>query len=93
MHIHLVKAAFGGVERLLSSFLSVMKTQEEEDGGSMARDFTNLCSKRQVNVFQASCELSSNFELDMVRRAAVREWSASFLPQVMSSTAKYRPLL
>lgn len=33
MHIHLVKAAFGGVERLLSSFLSVMKTQEEEDGG------------------------------------------------------------
>lgn len=72
MHIDLVKAAFGGVERLLSSFLSVMKTQEEEDGGrkggggggeraSMARDFTNLCSKRQVNVFQASCELSSNF--------------------------------
>lgn len=33
MHIDLVKAAFGGVERLLSSFLSVMKTQEEEDGG------------------------------------------------------------
>lgn len=31
VHIHLVKAAFGGVERLLSSFLSVMKTQEEED--------------------------------------------------------------
>lgn len=33
MHIHLVEAAFGGVDRLLSSFLSVMKTQEEVDGG------------------------------------------------------------
>lgn len=39
MHIHLVKAAFGGVERLLSSFLSVMKTQEEEDGGVNGQRF------------------------------------------------------
>lgn len=36
---------------------------------------------------------SSNFEMDMVKTAAVSEWRVPILYQVKSSTAKYRPLL